>query len=56
MADVRAIAIEFHGNSRERSNFDGMLEKYGFDVIATSPHTTLAKRRNSLNARPCRET
>jgi FkbM family methyltransferase len=39
---VRAIAIEFHDNSREMSQFDGIMREYGFDIVDEGPHTVLA--------------
>jgi FkbM family methyltransferase len=41
---VRAIAIEFHGNSREDCNFDGIMKEYSFKVRDHSAHTVLAVR------------
>lgn len=40
---VRAVAIEFHQDSRRACNFDALMTDNGFRVIE-SPHTTLALR------------
>jgi FkbM family methyltransferase len=40
---VRAIAIEFHGESRRDSNFDRILSS--FEISDLNPHTTLAIHR-----------
>src|SRR5690348_6275188 len=40
---VRAISIEFHGESRRASNFDEILTS--FEISDLNPHTTLAVRR-----------
>ena len=44
LKQVRAIAIEFHGDSRERSGFDAIMEQYGFEVDDSEHHTVLATR------------
>jgi hypothetical protein len=41
---VGAIAIEFHGRSRDESGFDQMLTEHGFKVCAEDSHTVLAIR------------
>lgn len=41
---VRAIAIEFHADSRRDTEFDSVMQHYGFHVI-DNEHTTLAIRR-----------
>lgn len=41
---VKAIAIEFHGNSRTESNFDDMMAEKGFKVLPGEGHTTTAIR------------
>lgn len=41
---VKAIAIEFHGNSRRISCFDDVIRRYGFNVLDGNEHTTLAIR------------
>jgi FkbM family methyltransferase len=38
---VRALAIEFHGDSRRDMGFDAVMEEYGFRVT-DYPHTSLA--------------
>lgn len=44
---VRAIAIEFHGDSRAASGFDAQMRRHGFAVRDDHPHTVLA-----VKARP----
>jgi FkbM family methyltransferase len=39
---VRAIAIEFHGNSREESGFDSIMSDYGFSIVDEGSHTVVA--------------
>jgi len=39
---VRAIAIEFHGDSRLLCNFDEVLKKYDFRIIDGGGHTVIA--------------
>jgi len=39
---VGAIAIEFHGRSRDESRFDQILTEYGFKVCEEDSHTVLA--------------
>jgi FkbM family methyltransferase len=41
---VRAIAIEFHGRSREECGFDQILSEQGFKVCEEDAHTVLAIR------------
>jgi len=41
---VRLIAIEFHDNSREACDFDGIMREYGFRIIDHGGHTVLALR------------
>jgi FkbM family methyltransferase len=43
LQNVRCIAIEFHGNSREVSNFDAIMAEQGFRVI-DGKHTVIATR------------
>lgn len=43
-AKIDAIAIEFHGDSRQESGFDALIEKHGMKVVAEDDHTVLAKR------------
>jgi FkbM family methyltransferase len=45
LRQVGAIAIEFHDASRKDSNFDGIMEEYGFDIYDQDPHTVLAINR-----------
>lgn len=47
---VRAIAIEFHGTSRQESGFDQILKTNGFEVCEEESHTVLAKRISSRSA------
>jgi FkbM family methyltransferase len=44
---VNAIAIEFHGDSRQVSRFDERMREYGFAISDESPHTVLASRVRS---------
>jgi FkbM family methyltransferase len=44
---VRAIAIEFHGQSRSESGFDEILKNGGFTVCEEDSHTVLAVRSSS---------
>lgn len=46
---VRCLAIEFHGNSREVSNFDEIMRRYGFQVIE-GKHTVIALQTESHSA------
>ncbi len=46
---VRCLAIEFHGDSREVSNFDEIMERYGFQVIE-GKHTVIALQAKSHSA------
>jgi FkbM family methyltransferase len=41
---VRAVAVEFHGDSRERSGFDAAVTDRGFAVRTLNEHTTLATK------------
>lgn len=41
---VRAIAIEFHGRSRDECGFDQILSAQGFKVCEEDSHTVLAMR------------
>lgn len=41
---VRAIAIEFHGRTRQLSNFDEIVSRANFKVRDLNSHTTLAMR------------
>lgn len=50
LARVRTIAIEFHGTSREDIDFDSLVQKYGFNVVADSGHTVIATRSQSRHA------
>jgi FkbM family methyltransferase len=44
---VRTIAIEFHGNARERAQFDSVMDTYGFHIDDSNPHTVIATRVGS---------
>jgi hypothetical protein len=46
---VRCLAIEFHGDSRERISFDELMAGNGFDVVSDTGHTVIA-----LMAKPAR--
>jgi FkbM family methyltransferase len=39
---VNAIAIEFHGESREQSGFDAIMEQHGFEIDDSNVHTVVA--------------
>jgi FkbM family methyltransferase len=41
---VRAIAIEFHADSRTRSGFDAAVRRFGFKAVDSSKHTVLVSR------------
>jgi FkbM family methyltransferase len=41
---VRAIAIEFHGRSRQECGFDQILSAHGFNICEEDSHTVLAMR------------
>ncbi len=43
---VRTIAIEFHGDSRERSGFDAVMDRYGFAIDDSNHHTVVAMLRH----------
>jgi len=52
---VGAIAIEFHGNSREESGFDSKVQAFGFAITAPDKgHTCLALKAPSSKRRPAR--
>jgi FkbM family methyltransferase len=44
LSRVRAIAIEFHGQSRQESGFDQILKTNGFTIREEDSHTVLAVR------------
>jgi FkbM family methyltransferase len=46
---VGAIAIEFHGDSRARSNFDSVIARHGLQLIDSGNHTILAARDVARN-------
>lgn len=41
---VRCMAIEFHGDAREQSNFDETVKRYGFEIVDENQHTLIARR------------
>lgn len=41
---VGAIAIEFHGDSRNASGFDDKMTRNGFEICSEHPHTILARK------------
>ena len=45
LARVKAIAIEFHGRSREESDFDRKLAANGFSVCEENAHTLFAVKK-----------
>ena len=42
LANVGAIAIEFHKNARVESSFDEIAKEYGFSISAGAAHTVMA--------------
>ena len=44
-ANIDAIAIEFHGDSRQESGFDALIATHGLAVVAEDDHTVLAVRQ-----------
>jgi hypothetical protein len=44
---VRAIAIEFHRDSRNVSAFDRIMADYGFSILVDGAHTVLATRASA---------
>lgn len=44
---TQKIAIEFHGDSRERSGFDRAMSERGFEIDDDDPHTVIATRRQN---------
>jgi FkbM family methyltransferase len=47
LKQVHAIAIEFHGDSRERSGFDTIMDDHGFQIDDSNAHTVVAIQRAS---------
>lgn len=47
LPQIHTIAIEFHGDSRERSGFDAIMEHHGFQIDDSNPHTVIAIQRES---------
>jgi FkbM family methyltransferase len=47
LRQVQTIAIEFHEDSRARSGFDAIMERHGFQIDSSNPHTVIATRRRS---------
>jgi FkbM family methyltransferase len=45
LTQVRAIAIEFHRDSREQSGFDAIMTRSGFHINDSSSHTVVALKR-----------
>jgi FkbM family methyltransferase len=39
---VRSLLIEFHGDSRQKSNFDAIMQRYHFRIFEENRHTILA--------------
>ena len=39
---INAIAIEFHGDSREVCKFDQLMSDYGFQIVQEGAHTVIA--------------
>lgn len=46
---TRAVAIEFHDNSRAASNFDQIMHDYSFEIQTENGHTVLALRSLKAN-------
>lgn len=44
LTQTRAVAIEFHGDSRRGCGFDGIMERFGFKVVNDNDHTVLATK------------
>jgi FkbM family methyltransferase len=42
LQEVRCLAIEFHGDSRQRISFDELMRRHGFDVVSDTGHTVIA--------------
>jgi len=42
LQEVQCLAIEFHGDSRERISFDELMARHGFDVVSDTGHTVIA--------------
>jgi FkbM family methyltransferase len=42
LESVRALAIEFHGHSREEIGFDQLVQHAGFEIVADTSHTVFA--------------
>jgi FkbM family methyltransferase len=47
LAQVHAIAIEFHDDSREQSGFDAIMDDHGFQIDDSNAHTVVAVQRAS---------
>lgn len=45
LANVGALAIEFHGSSRTDCGFDGKMRQYGFSVYDQDRHTVVAVKK-----------
>jgi hypothetical protein len=41
---TRAIAIEFHGDSRRQTGFDDKVRQHGLRIVDETEHTVLAIR------------
>ncbi len=52
LSQVHTIAIEFHGDSRERSGFDAIMEHHAFQIENSMHHTIIAVKQTS----PAQET
>jgi FkbM family methyltransferase len=48
---TRALAIEFHNDSRAISNFDQIMNQYGFEIHSENCHTVLAVRSAKANSK-----
>jgi len=46
LRSVRAIAIEFHGTSRQDCDFDRLMSQYGFRTFDDGSHTVLALKND----------
>jgi FkbM family methyltransferase len=45
LGKIRALAIEFHDNSREACDFDQEMARHGFQIHQASDHTVYASRK-----------
>ena len=41
---TRAVAVEFHGDSRKECGFDRIMQDFGFRILADDEHTVFAMK------------